>query len=332
MNNKERVKAAVTSLLDEIKRTQPQTIDDIMQNSAQQVKTSNDTALKSHIIPDKIVTNSASGIAYELKSIDPNLCMRWRLANRQFIDKENCEELITNIKLIGQKIPAVVRKTKNEAYEYEIIVGSRRHFACKELHIPFLVAVADLDDKQACLLMDAENRPREDISPYERANDFDAWMHEHIYETRSEIMEATGIKKSLFSQIMALKELDGNIIKAFRHPSEISIRAGYEIYRLCKDSKNKEAIISEAIKMQNKQLSTRYVVSRFKYVCRRKSEATKTRYFYDKKTNKKMFTCYKTDSGLSKMIFEKGISDNMIDKLIENTLGILNEYEIIEKV
>ena len=99
MSNKQRVKAAVTSLLDEIKRTQPQTIDDVLLHTTNEKNAANPN-MKSAIPINNIIKDSPTRITYELKTIDPASCARWKLANRQFINKENCEELITNIKLL----------------------------------------------------------------------------------------------------------------------------------------------------------------------------------------------------------------------------------------
>src|SRR5262249_45065272 len=115
-------------------------------------------------------------------------------------------------------------------------------------------AIAELSDKEALLAMDAENRAREDISPYERAIDYKKWIEAGIYQKQADICEEIGIKKSIFSQTMALAELDKTIVEAFGSPANLKIRWGYKLYLACKDKITKEKMISVAIKLKNQGL------------------------------------------------------------------------------
>lgn len=194
---------------------------------------------------EKIILNSDS--PYQIKKVPTKDCFPWKYANRiqRYVNDSTCAELISNIKYSGQKIPAIARKVNNK---YEIICGIRRLYVCNKLHIPILLAIIDVDDKEALLIMDAENRERLDISPYERAIDYKKWVECGIYKNYKEIQELTGIKKSWFSQLISLSELNPEIIKLFNDPINLKQKWGYNLRLLSKD-KNNEALMLQTAKI-----------------------------------------------------------------------------------
>ena len=145
-----------------------------------------------NVDPEKVILNNNS--LYQIKKVPTEDCFTWKYANRmqQYVNDSTCAELISNIKHSGQKIPAIARKVNSK---YEIICGIRRLYACNKLQIPILLAIIDVDDKEALLIMDAENRERLDISPYERAIDYKKWIECGIYKNYKEIQELTGMKE-----------------------------------------------------------------------------------------------------------------------------------------
>ena len=80
----------------------------------------------------------------------------------------------------GNRIPVVVRRKQQGELQYELIIGTRRHWAVAWLnanHYPDIELVAiieDLDDEAAFRLADIENREREDISDLERGLNYKA--------------------------------------------------------------------------------------------------------------------------------------------------------------
>jgi ParB family transcriptional regulator, chromosome partitioning protein len=112
-------------------------------------------------------------------SVDPKRCRLWHLHNRdqQHLTETSCKDLIDSIRLNGQLEPALVRELTHDAdYDFEIIYGSRRKYACSVLRQDLLVRVTTADDRECAALMDAENRARKDISDYERALDYMRWL------------------------------------------------------------------------------------------------------------------------------------------------------------
>lgn len=114
-----------------------------------------------------------------ITEIDPRKCKRWAYADRfdEWFSYDNCQDLIESIAASEQDIPGVVRVLKNdpEGYSYEVIAGSRRHFAAmyltdvKGIETPFKAIIkSKMSDEQAAAYMDKENRDKADISGFER--------------------------------------------------------------------------------------------------------------------------------------------------------------------
>lgn len=232
MTNKSR--AAVCNLLDQLKNTDAKTVDQISEQA-------------------EIAPSLKDDIPYVLQYVDPENCEPWQMANRQFINDELCEELTTSIEKVGQQVPAIVRQTASN--QYELIVGARRLFVCKKLGIKLLAAVVSFTDQEALLAMDAENRPRKDLSPYERACDYQNWIEKGFYKNQKEVIDAIGIKKSLFTQLIALASLSDDIVKAFRSPFDITIKNGYKLSRLYKDKQIASKMDKIAKTLQGQSLS-----------------------------------------------------------------------------
>jgi ParB family chromosome partitioning protein len=86
---------------------------------------------------------------------------------RAFAD-EAFAALKESIRANGQDTPIIVRPPGSGSSTYELAAGRRRLMACRELHLPVLARVLDLDDDGMLSLQYRENAEREDISPFER--------------------------------------------------------------------------------------------------------------------------------------------------------------------
>ncbi|MGC4030121.1 MAG: ParB/RepB/Spo0J family partition protein [Tepidisphaeraceae bacterium] len=96
------------------------------------------------------------------------------------LSEETVRDLIDAILSEGsQKVPAIVRRVQNDPkFDYEVIAGSRRHWAISWLRannypdMMFLAQVYNLDDEAAFRISDIENRARKDVSDFERAKNY----------------------------------------------------------------------------------------------------------------------------------------------------------------
>ena len=114
-----------------------------------------------------------------IHELDPLKGRVWSYYDRfseEWFSYEECQTLIDSIRQHGQKVNGVVRFLQNdpEGIEYEVIFGGRRHFAASYLTqhegdlYTFKATAIDANDHEASVLMDLENRVREDISGFER--------------------------------------------------------------------------------------------------------------------------------------------------------------------
>lgn len=189
--------------------------------------------------------NSLERIASgELKQVphvrlDPKRCRIWSGNARDYaaLNDERCRDLIDSmISEGGQKVPALVRKLKNDPeHDYEVIYGTRRHWAISWLRansypdFVFLAEVRDLDDEAAFRLADLENRARQDITEIERARNYATALPVHYDGKQAKMAERLNISKGLLSKMIAFANINDKIMAAFAVPGELSLRQGYAL-------------------------------------------------------------------------------------------------------
>lgn len=90
---------------------------------------------------------------------------------RKTITDESIMDLQTSIDKVGILQPILVKEIKGKKFNYEVVAGSRRFRACKNLkwdHIPGIVVSADEVEYQQIALI--ENCQRTDMSPVEECH------------------------------------------------------------------------------------------------------------------------------------------------------------------
>jgi len=198
--------------------------------------------------------------------IDPKLCRASTQNARTYasLDEHNCADLISSmISEGGQKFPALVRRTSDPDVPYEIIAGSRRHFAISwlrannypEMH--YLVQVADLQDEQAFRLSDIENRVRQDVSSYERGRSYVLALETFYGRDVLKMSERMGISKSRLYQYIGLGEIDDKVMLAFVKRDDLTLRGSVELVKIWKSSDQaRELIMAEAQKIADEREKT----------------------------------------------------------------------------
>jgi len=272
--------------------------------------------------------HSESEQTYPIVLVDPQFCFAWDLSNRacEFVSEQSCAYLIESIKANGQQIPVLVREHPSKE-GYELICGVRRLFACQYLGIKIKVAIVDLSDKDALLAMDAENRHREDISPYERACDYKRWIKSGIYNNYSEIIAALGVKKSWFSQLIALSDLQAEVVAAFGHPANLKQKWGYELQRLCKKSNALEvAMVSLAKELSGQSRLPVDIYKKLVNLHHKESEPLNIAptIIKDGKNNN-LFEVKYMKSGRQQFVFSMNLPVDLLEKIIHATKDLLLE-------
>ncbi|MEL6362347.1 MAG: ParB/RepB/Spo0J family partition protein [Pseudomonadota bacterium] len=197
--------------------------------------------------------------------VEPDKCRMWRRHNRLYhlLSPDNCQDLINDIRAKrSQHTPAIARPLKDDpdGYEYEVIAGARRHFAVNYLReeegmkdLLYLIEVRRVDDEDAFLLSDAENRGREDISDYERALDYASALREFYNGNQKRMAEKIGVPRSSLRHYLNLASLPDEIVKAFAVPTEIALRGATKLAPLLNDDIKKPIIFERANEIRKQQ-------------------------------------------------------------------------------
>jgi ParB family transcriptional regulator, chromosome partitioning protein len=199
--------------------------------------------------------------------LDPVRCRIWRGNARRYdqLTETVCRDLIDSMLAEGgQKMPAIVRKVKDDpAFDYEVIVGTRRHWSVSWLRannypdMAFIALVQEFDDEVAFRLADLENRARKDITDLERARNYAAALKEHYGSNQTRMAERLKITKGWLSKMITFAGLPDTIIEAFASPAEINLTYGYnlaaavsELPKLRLATKEAEKIAREQVKLK----------------------------------------------------------------------------------
>lgn len=203
------------------------------------------------------ISKFGKDIQYEqFEWLDPSVC-RPSAQNARKYDEltfENCAELIDSLKSEGrQRFAAVVRRTDDPDVPFEIVAGSRRHFAISWLRannypdFQYLVDIQTMDDEAAFRLSDLENRPRSDITDIERSESYLAALEIHYQGSVSLMSERLNLTAHTLRRYLELAKLDGNIIAALGGRRAANVNHARDIKPdLAKSDAHAERIINEA--------------------------------------------------------------------------------------
>lgn len=130
---------------------------------------------------------------------------------RRIFDKNSINELAESIKSKGLVQPILVRPSRNNLDEFEIIAGERRWRAAQVAQLHDLPAVVkNLDDAEALEMAIIENVQRADLSPIEEAAGYKKLMEQYNH-TQEELAPVVGKSRSHISNIIRLLNLPVSI-------------------------------------------------------------------------------------------------------------------------
>lgn len=172
--------------------------------------------------------------------LDPNRIGRSRFANRHassFLGAD-FERLKRDIMEAGGNVqPIKVRPATattasgsgttggaDEGIAYEIAFGHRRHEACRQLGLPVLAVIDNLDDRTLFVEMDRENRERADLSPWEQGVHYQRALDQGLFGSNRQLATALGIDPSNLGKSLALAKLPDAVVNAFSSPLDIQLR------------------------------------------------------------------------------------------------------------
>lgn len=184
-----------------------------------------------------------------VRRVSPAKCKMWALHVRaeDSISPASCASLIASIRRHGQRHPALARpRYSTEGTEYELIYGARRWFSAQQLGVDLLVDVRDIDDRAALIEMDIENRPREDISPYERGVNYGRWLRAGYFKNQLELAKELGVSEARVSRLLKYSQLPTVVVAAFDSVRDIREEWAVRLANKCRDAKLRIDIMRRA--------------------------------------------------------------------------------------
>jgi ParB family chromosome partitioning protein len=126
------------------------------------------------------------------------------------------DELLASIKEKGVIEPIIVRPKKLKNTSFEIVAGERRYHAANLAGLETIPAVVrDLNDEQAFDFMLIENLQREDLTEFEEAESFKAYVGKHGEDGIPGLAEKTGISPQYIRRRMAVMALPKSALEGW---------------------------------------------------------------------------------------------------------------------
>jgi len=168
----------------------------------------------------------------ELKTIAPQNCSRWDLADRSLDEYGDIFKLANDIKRNGQIEPILVRPIKNMDYKYEVIAGARRWKACLETNQQINVIIQPLSDNQAIIAQIRENEKLK-LSDYSKGLSYSKMINSDV-TTISELSAVLGCSKAKLHNFLSFARIPEKILQAIEKKDKISSRSAATILTLAK--------------------------------------------------------------------------------------------------
>lgn len=181
------------------------------------------------------------------------------------LNEERVRDLIDSILAEGgQKVPVVVRRTTDDPdHEYELVVGTRRHFAIRWLRannypdVRLLAQVADIDDEAAFRLADIENRARQDVTDIERARNYAAALSRHYGNRQARMAERLRLSPGWLSKMLKAATIPDGVLAAFSNLGEVTLKPGYALAQALDDPARAKSIVATARAIAARQTAAR---------------------------------------------------------------------------
>jgi ParB/RepB/Spo0J family partition protein len=170
--------------------------------------------------------------------VSPFVCRMWELHDRieEYIGDCTGKAEIDSFDRYGQLTPVLGRPVRGEVgYQVELIYGARRLHIARQLNKPIRVILREVSDREAVVAMDAENRHRRDISPYERGCSYARLLRSNCFNTQEELAQALNTSASQVSRLLKLTRLPALILGAFSSPLEICEVWGLTLLNMWQD-------------------------------------------------------------------------------------------------
>lgn len=204
--------------------------------------------------------DKSGGVTLNISEIEPN-----RSQPRKEFDEQALSELADSISKHGLLQPLLVRPLALGGYE--IVAGERRYRACRMAGITEVpVIIRELTESETMELALIENLQREDLTPLEEAEGYQALMSEHGM-TQEEVAQSVGKSRPAVANALRLIKLPDSVKELLK---ENKISAGHARALLSLNSEEEMLELAELI--VQKDLSVRQTENLCKQAAREKPE------------------------------------------------------------
>lgn len=210
-------------------------------------------------------------ISANIVSVDTECCQPWKYHNRDkiWLTKDNCKDLITSIAKVDQQVPVMLRRSKpGSNYEYDIIYGVRRWFACKQLDKKLYARITEATDRECMILMHIENADSKDISDFERAYSFRMQYKAGVFSSQNDFAEAMSISKSMVTKMFTAAELSDNswFNEFVTNKVEVPLIKAYRISSSLRNSFTREFVEKEIFKLRDSLRESKSTITTRKFI------------------------------------------------------------------
>ena len=187
-------------------------------------------------------------------------CRLWEYNDRIYegLSMENCKSLVDDIQMNSQLQPVIARRDPDGNKTYQIIIGTRRFWACSHIQAKKIkIALIDADDKQAYKIMRSENEERDDTTAYEKAVNAKKVISDIYDGNQKNYCLENDIGEGTLSNWMAIADMEQEVINVIPNKFEISVKQAIQLRSLMnKSSKAKKAILEKAREVKEANLGT----------------------------------------------------------------------------
>lgn len=203
----------------------------------------------------------------------PHRCKPWKHHNRSddWLNISSCDDLIKSIASDGQQEPALLRELSNDPdFDYEIIYGVRRWFACKNIPNQRLLAyVTEKSDRDCMILMHVENANSKDISDMERAVSFRGHLKSGVFKNQKELSKDLNVSDASMTRYMQAASIYDHdwIVDYLPSIRSLSIRKAASLSALLNDRYNREKIMGLLAEVQPHEVDKKTFINKLMQSC-----------------------------------------------------------------
>ncbi len=219
--------------------------------------------------PNPVLDEAAEAGLREL-TVSTDDCCLWKYNDRIYdgLSMENCKSLVDDIQKNTQLQAVIARRDPAGKKAYQIIIGTRRFWACSHLPAKKIhIALIDVDDKQAYKIMRSENQERDDTTAYEKAMNAKKVISEIYAGNQKNYCLENDIGEGTLSNWMAIADMAPEIASVLPNKFEISVKQAIMLRSLMnKSAKSKKLILEKAREFKGQTDSTLSVMKTLVFV------------------------------------------------------------------